>query len=316
LIFRKKKYKYNPQTLAFEEIENQGKQHVKVVLLSISICLITILLSGFVLNYTLISPQEFILEKKVSVDKIKLQNLWLKCQHYSTLLKMNYFAHDNLYRTILELDTIPLSIRNGGTGGSSEDFYFSLNSDISYQLEKQIDKLNFELKLQSNSFNNVFAKSLEYKNKLIHLPAIQPVSLNDLIMISSYFGMRPDPFNFEEKTHSGLDMVTSPGKNVYATGDGIVTLSEYSRTGYGNEVIIDHSFGFSTRYAHLEKFFLSVGEKVKRGQLIGLVGNTGRSTGPHLHYEVRYENKPVNPILYFDKNITLKDYNEIIKNGN
>ncbi|MBN1158586.1 MAG: M23 family metallopeptidase [Bacteroidales bacterium] len=146
---------------------------------------------------------------------------------------------------------------------------------------------------------------------------MQPVSKMDVLYISSYFGTRTDPFNHaNEQVHSGIDFVAPSGVNVYATADGVVTLSRISRTGYGNEIIIDHSFGYSTRYAHLQELLVKTGDQVERGQLIGKLGSSGRSTGPHLHYEVRYENKAINPISYFEHNLSLDEYNEIILRAN
>ena len=147
---------------------------------------------------------------------------------------------------------------------------------------------------------------------LKHMPAIMPVAQNDLFMISTDFGMRTDPFNHVEQLHTGLDFVAPTGKNVYATGDGTVTFMQLSRTGYGNEIVIDHAFGFGSRYAHLDTILVTGGQKVKRGQLIGRVGASGRTTGPHLHYEVLYENRPVNPEYYFDNGLSTDEYRQIL----
>ena len=144
------------------------------------------------------------------------------------------------------------------------------------------------------------------------IPAIQPISVKDLLFISSYFGIRTDPFTFLARRHEGIDLVAEIGTKVYATGDGIVTLSKSSRKGYGNEVIIDHSFGYSTRYGHLNEIFVMEGQQVKRGQVIATVGNTGRSTGPHLHYEVRINNHPVNPMYYYN-NLTQEEFSQIVE---
>jgi murein DD-endopeptidase MepM/ murein hydrolase activator NlpD len=148
------------------------------------------------------------------------------------------------------------------------------------------------------------------------IPAIRPIAQHNLIMVSSFFGKRFDPFFHEEADHFGLDLVAPVGSEVYATGDGTVTLLNFSRTGYGNELVINHSFGYSTRYAHLEKFFVSEGESVKRGQLIGAVGNSGRSTGPHLHYEVLYEGKPVNPVFYYSDDLTDNEFHLLTSKTN
>jgi murein DD-endopeptidase MepM/ murein hydrolase activator NlpD len=214
------------------------------------------------------------------------------------ILQSSYFPADNIYRTILNIDTIPLSMRYGGTGGSAAVNGLVAEDNISSRLRKQIDKLNVQIQLQRLSFQNVLDKALERELMLKCLPAIQPISISDVKYISSYFGSRTDPFNHEgQQIHAGIDFVAVYGVNVYATGNGIVTLCQNSRTGYGNEVVVDHAFGYSSRYAHLQEMLVEEGDEVKRGQIIGKVGSSGRSTGPHLHYEVRFENKAVDPAL-------------------
>jgi murein DD-endopeptidase MepM/ murein hydrolase activator NlpD len=173
--------------------------------------------------------------------------------------------------------------------------------------------LNHQLSIQSESYEILLLKAREHAMQFSHIPAIQPVSRTDLYSISSDFGVRTDPFYFHQKVHCGLDFVAAEGKSVYATGDGIVTFIQFSRTGYGNEIIIDHSFGFGSRYAHLDTILVTEGQKVKRGQMIGRVGKSGRATGPHLHYEVLYEKKPVNPALYFDSSLTVQEYKQILE---
>jgi murein DD-endopeptidase MepM/ murein hydrolase activator NlpD len=223
------------------------------------------------------------------------------------------FENDNYYRIILGLDTLPLSVRTGGTGGSASYPPDMFQSSISRKLGDQLEKLDVQLQIQHNSFATVYETALERNEKLRRLPGIQPVPLDDVLYISSYFGVRTDPFNHEdEEIHTGLDFVAPYDTEVHATADGTVTLCKFSRTvGYGNEVVIDHSFGYSTRYAHLKEILVNEGDVVKRGQLIGKVGSSGRSTGPHLHYEVRYEQKAVNPILFFANNLTQNEYDEI-----
>jgi len=242
-----------------------------------------------------------------------MRKLFDKGHYFSNLLRKDHFPKDNSYRTILQIDTLPYSLRNAGTGGSSSDVAFSLNSDMSRDLDNLISKLNLQLKIQSGSYEVVFEKAREHAVGLTHMPAIQPIYEKDLVMISSNFGVRSDPFLDQKGVHCGLDFVAPIGTNVYATGDGTVTFQQISRTGYGNEIVIDHAFGFGSRYAHLDQILVSLGQKIKRGQLIGKVGRSGRSTGPHLHYEVLYEGKPVNPAFYFDSSLTSDEYLEILK---
>ena len=148
---------------------------------------------------------------------------------------------------------------------------------------------------------------------LSSIPAIRPVKDRDFRRISSYFGYRTDPFYKVKKLHEGVDFSTPTGTDVFATGDGVVETVEKSYYGYGNTVIINHGFGYRTVYSHLSAFKVKQGEKVKRGQLIAKTGNSGKSTSPHLHYEVRKNNVPVNPIHFFFNDLTPEDYDLILE---
>jgi murein DD-endopeptidase MepM/ murein hydrolase activator NlpD len=249
----------------------------------------------------------------VSSLNLEMRQLFEKGRLFSSRLRINHFPKDNNYRMILQIDTLPYSLREAGTGGSALDAAFSLNNNVSYQLDNLITKLHTQLQIQTGSYETVFEKAREHALQLTHMPAIQPINQDDLVMISSNFGIRSDPFLDQQEVHSGLDFVAAVGKNVYSTGDGTVTFVQISRTGYGNEIVIDHAFGFGSRYAHLDQVLVTEGQKIKRGQVIGKVGQSGRATGPHLHYEVLYENKPVNPAFYYDNSLTEEEYQQILK---
>ena len=316
MILRKKKYRFNPTTLLYEEIKVDRKHHFRNLILYLIVTLIVVALSGYILNYSFGSHESRLLEKQVSVLNREMQVLFNKGKQISSSLRNDLFRKDNDYRTILQIDSIPYSYRIAGSGGSAATGRLPLKNDLTYQLDNLINSLNQQLQFQSGSFQIIYEKALEHSTQLVNLPAIQPVSQNDLIMISSHFGVRSDPFYFFEQVHSGLDFVAPAGKNVYATGNGTVTFVQYSRTGYGNEIVIDHKFGFGSRYGHLDTVLVKEGEAIKRGQVIGTVGQTGRATGPHLHYEVLYENKPVNPSFYFDSSLTREEYAQIIHKAN
>jgi len=308
LTKKNKIFCYNNHTLKFEEVRISAK---KSVLHFFGIFFSAILLSGIagsLLYHFAFAPEKYILSKKITFSESEMNRLSNVCDSVGLVLTAYYFPQDNIYRTILGMDTMPLTMRNAGSGGSDLAWPLSGNESLSYNLKTKINQLDRQMDIQLNSFLMLKATAMETGKKHSAIPAIQPIACKDLLMISSYFGKRLDPFLLDEALHYGLDFVAPAGSNVYATGDGIVTLLKYSRTGYGNELVINHSFGYSTRYAHLEKFFVSEGESVKRGQLIALVGNSGRSTGPHLHYEVRYEGKPVNPIFYYSDDLTDSEF--------
>ena len=167
--------------------------------------------------------------------------------------------------------------------------------------------------IQSKSFDEVFDLAKNKEEMLRHIPAIQPVKNVDLKRISSYFGYRTDPFYKVKKFHEGLDFSAPTGTEVYTTGDGKVISTKKSRRGYGNTILIDHGFNYVTKYCHLSSFNVKRGQQVKRGQVIGAVGNTGKSTAPHLHYEVQKNGRAVNPIYYFFNDLTPEQFEEIIE---
>ncbi len=238
-----------------------------------------------------------------------------KLDSFQKVLVKNHFEDDNYYRTILGLDSLPITIRDAGTGGSEKYAGFGtlLYSDEIISLAKKVDVIKSQLKIQEDSYKVLENKTEEQVKKLACVPAITPVAVNDIEWISSYYGIRLDPFTHLRRKHEGIDFVGKKGTKIYATGDGVVTLTRHSRIGYGNEIIINHGFGYSSRYGHLEKILVKRGQKVKRGELIGLMGNTGRSTGTHLHYEVMFDDRAINPISYYSDDLTGKEYKEIVK---
>jgi murein DD-endopeptidase MepM/ murein hydrolase activator NlpD len=313
LIFRKKKYHFNPVTLTFEEIKSDRKTRAGEFIIYVAVSMMITLLVGFILNQVFGSLESKILENKLFSLNQQIASLLDKGHHFSSVLHKEHFPKDNTYRAILQIDTLSENVREAGTGGYVPQNQFSLKNNISDTLESLITKLNFQLQIQTGSYEAVYKKALEHQSSLSHMPAIQPISQKDLIMISSNFGLRSDPFLEQQEVHYGLDFVAEEGKDVYATGDGTVTLVQESRIGYGNEIFIDHGYGFGSRYAHLSQILVKEGQIVERGQLIGKVGESGRATGPHLHYEVLYENKPVNPSFYFDNSLTVEEYQRILK---
>lgn len=316
MIFRKKKYHFNPITLAFEEIKINRMQQFRKLLLYSLITVAIIAGSGFLLNHILGSKDTIILEKQLTDMKGRMYALFTKSTHLKESLHSDIFKDDNKYRIILQMDTLDNSLRMAGSGGSAKGSNLAMNTDLTYQINDMIQSLNDQLSIQNGSFDEVHKKVLEYRAGQTHLPAILPIAENDLIMISTDFGLRSDPFFFITRVHNGLDFVAPPGKKVFATGDGTVTFVGYSRKGYGNEIVINHKFGFSSRYAHLSTIKVNKGDKIKRGQIIGTVGQTGRATGPHLHYEVLLNGNAVNPSYYFDTSLTQEEYAQIINRAN
>jgi murein DD-endopeptidase MepM/ murein hydrolase activator NlpD len=178
---------------------------------------------------------------------------------------------------------------------------------------QRIDQLDRQLYIQTKSYDDLLELATDKSDMLASLPAIQPVSNKELRRLASGFGMRVHPIYKVKMMHPGVDFSAPQGTPVYATGAGKVAVVKTSLSGYGKQVIIDHGFGYRTRYAHLQNFSVKQGQQVERGQAIGTVGSTGTSTAPHLHYEVFHDNERVNPIYYFYQDITAEEYEVLVQ---
>jgi murein DD-endopeptidase MepM/ murein hydrolase activator NlpD len=222
---------------------------------------------------------------------------------------------DNIYRTIFEADPIPNSIRKQGFGGVNR--YKKLrgfsNSEIIINTTKKIDQLTKQLYLQSKSFDEIINLAKNKTKMLSSIPAIQPVSNKDLSRMASGYGYRIHPIYKTRKLHAGMDFSAKTGTEIYATGDGVVSKVKKSRRGYGNHVKINHGFGYETLYAHMSKYIVKRGQKVKRGEIIGYVGNTGTSVAPHLHYEVHKEKRKINPVNFYYNDLNPDEYEKMLE---
>ncbi len=229
---------------------------------------------------------------------------------------LNRIAHndDQLYRVFFEVDPIPETKRNAGTGGSQQ--YKQLegrsNSELLINAFTNLDMVSRKLVIQSKSFDEVIVMAENKEKRMAAKPSIQPISQKDLIRFGSAFGMRMHPILHKIRPHNGIDLTAPYGSEIYATADGIVMQANYSTGGYGKRILIDHGFGYKTLYGHCSKFLVEKGQKVKRGELIGLVGNTGLSTRSHLHYEVWVNNKPVDPFNYYASDLSPEEYERMV----
>jgi murein DD-endopeptidase MepM/ murein hydrolase activator NlpD len=225
---------------------------------------------------------------------------------------------DNLYRTIFETEPVPSSYREGGIGGVNryEELEGFSNSDLIVETATRLDRIRKKIYVQSQSFDELIAFAREKEEMLRSIPAIQPVSNIDLKRTASGFGFRIHPIYKISKFHSGMDFTAPTGTDVYATGDGVVSTVKSARRELGNHIIIDHGFGYQSVYAHLDGFNVRVGQKVKRGDVIGFVGNTGLSTAPHLHYEVLANGRNVDPALFYFNDLSPEEYDRMIEIAN
>lgn len=311
----KDKFCFNPNTLSFDKIKKSKRQ---LILPYVAYCIYFIaaaIIINIVFTYYFETPKIKQLKREYEQVMLKYEMLEKQIDHVYISLKDIQQRDDQIFRPIFELDPIPSSIREAGFGGINRyDKYEDVKeSELVIDVSRMIDKITKQVYVQSKSYDKIIEHSRNKDKMLASLPAIQPIAIKDLGRISSYYGWRVDPFTKRSKFHDGMDFTGAVGTEVYATGNGTVEYAKYSRYGYGNDIVINHAFGYKTRYAHLNNLLVEKGDVVKRGQVIGHLGNTGRSTGPHLHYEVIKNNKPVNPINFYFNDISPEQYELMVR---
>lgn len=270
---------------------------------------ILILVIQVALGYDL--PKTAILRKKNAklTSKVALLNRQLE-QHNENLYALQV-RDDGIYRSIFGMNAIPDEVRNSGFSGINR--YSEYDGSLK-DVAQKLDRLMKKTYIQSKSFDEVSLLSKRMEEMVMCIPAIPPMVPDDSkYRFSSPFGWRFHPIYHTQKMHTGVDLVMDSGTPLYATGDGVVHTVKSEATGYGRQIVIDHGFGYKTRYAHMQEVILKVGTPVKRGDCIGFSGNTGSSTGAHLHYEVLYKDNQVNPANYYDLSMTPEEYMTMIR---
>lgn len=308
-------YKFNKKSLQFEEAKITLKDRLLKFLYIIATGSVFAAVVIF-FAYTFIdSPKEKMLKRELSLMKEQYKSMDERMAQHEAVIADLADRDDNIYRVIFEAEPVPSSVRKAGFGGA--DRYTKLegykNSDLFIDMAKRLDIVHSQLVVQSQSFDEVFELARNKAQMLACIPAIQPMANKDLKRLSSYYGFRTDPIYKVRKFHPGIDFSAPTGTEIYATGDGVVTSVEKSRQGYGNRIEINHGFGYETMYAHIHEFKVKKGQKVKRGQLIATVGSSGKSTAPHLHYEIWKDGKRVNPIYYFFNDLTPEEYEQVLE---
>jgi len=268
----------------------------------------------FTTKFVIDSPKEVELKKENKLIRAQFDLLSKRIDEASLVLKDVQQRDDNLYRAIFHADPIPSTIRNSGFGGVGRyDYLLELpNPDLIMMTTQKMDMLSKQLYIQSKSFDAIVEMAKQQKDRLLHIPSIQPVANKDLSRVASGYGMRVDPVYGTMRFHAGMDFTAKTGTDIYATGNGTVIHVDWKQ-GYGKCVIIDHGFGYQTLYAHMDEYNVRDGQKVVRGEKIGEVGNTGKSTGPHLHYEVHVKGKPDNPAKYYFMDLTPEEYDKMLQ---
>ena len=314
---KRDKYIFNYETLSFEKVHKTLRRKLRDGLIY------TFLLGSLFISARIILDDEFkspkvyyfIVKNKELRDSYNLLN----SEIINSEMKLAgiQLRDDKLYRSVLELDPIHSSVREAGFGGS-EDYNENLslrNTEFVTSTAIKLDKLSNKAKIQSVSLNDLYNEAVNKQLLNSHKPSVQPISPADHFWLTSTYGYRYDPFTKGRRMHRGIDLAGRIGLKIYASGDGIVKSAGYNLHGYGKEITLNHDFGYESVYAHLNKILVSKGDTIRRGQLIGELGSTGRSTGPHLHYEIRHYNKTVNPMYYFYEDLSPEEYILITANS-
>jgi murein DD-endopeptidase MepM/ murein hydrolase activator NlpD len=311
----KKRYYFNTKSLSYEKVRLRPADIIKQGLWYLATGLVFAAITMIIAYNTFESPKEKQLSREL--DQIKLQYDILNKRIDQSFMVLDDLQKrdDNIYRVIFEAEPIPTGVRRAGYGGS--DRYAMLqgydNSELMLRTTQKLDFLSKQIVVQSKSYDEILKLVQNKANMLGAIPAIQPVSTKDLKQMASGFGWRTDPIYKMPKFHAGMDFAAPIGTEVYATGDGVVQRADAQASGYGNHIRIDHGYGYMTLYGHLSRTKVRPGQKVKRGEVIGYVGNTGKSTGPHLHYEVMKNGEHQNPINYYFNDLTPDEYEAMLK---
>jgi len=313
----RKKYKFNPDTLNYESIGLTWKEKALKAgtYLSSSLALALVFVLIFLNFYETPKTKRLKRENKQLLTQFELMSKDLdKVEQVLSELQQR---DDNIYRVIFEADPIPSSVRNAGFGGVNKYSHLENLSDADLIIEtaNKLDVISKQAYIQSKSYDEVLKMAMNKEKMLACLPAIQPITNKDLKRTSSGWGYRMHPIYKVKKMHWGQDFSAPIGTPIYATGDGVVEEvkgSKNSRAGFGLSIKIDHGYGYETLYGHLSGFNVKRGQKVKRGEVIGYVGNSGGSTAPHLHYEVHKDGRKVNPMYYMFQDLTPQEYDKMI----
>lgn len=311
---RNKKFKYNPDTLCYEEIRLTFKQRAAQFFKGFSLTSVLALGLLWASTYFLETPKLNRLREEQRFYLFSLKLLNSKIDDYSNKLGYVEYNDDYVYRSYFDLGALPVNQRNPAIGGVNK--YENLDgykfSEEIITLSKKTDLLSRKIVVQSRSFDEISKMVINKEKRLAARPAIQPIALKDLVRFGSPFGMRFHPLLHVVRMHEGIDLTAPLGTNIYASANGRVVQAEYSLGGYGKMVKVDHGYGYQTIYAHMSKILVKPGDQVERGQVIGLVGSTGLSAAPHLHYEVHVNGKPVNPINYYSEDLDPDEYDKMI----
>lgn len=310
----KSKYHFNPETLSYEKIQLTLLVRIKRIAIHFFTSFFLGIIFFLIFVFTVESPYQKNLRKENSKILAQYKLLDKRLDEVQEVLLDLQQRDDNLYRVVFQAEPIPYAVRKGEYGGTNRYDYIKdfTSSEIVLNTTKKATEINRQIYIQSKSFDEIVILAKNKEKMLECIPAIQPVYNKNLKKMASGYGMRIDPVYHTPKFHAGMDFTSPTGTKIFATGNGVVTTAGWKQ-GYGNCVEIRHGFGYGTLYGHMSAIKVRSGQKVKRGDLIGLVGSTGKSTGPHLHYEVHVNGKPVNPQNYYFRDLSPADYDKMLQ---
>jgi len=311
------KYIYNPKTLQYEQAKPSMAERLKRVLWTLA--------TGAAFSAVVIivawqffrSPKEQKYTREIEALKLNYEILQKRMSLAEHVVEDLTRRDNDVYRAVFEAEPIPDEIREAGVGGTDryEKYDSYDNAELMKRTAERLDRLSKKLVVQSKSYDQLFELAKRKEDLLQAMPAIVPIKVSDPGQIASGFGYRVHPVFKTERFHAGIDFTSPIGTPIYATGNGTVERADAESSGYGLCVRINHGFGYLTLYAHMSKILVTPGQKVRRGQVIGLLGNSGLSTGPHCHYEVHRNGEPVNPIAYFLANLSPEEYMKITRSA-
>jgi len=309
------KYKFNPDSLSFDKVSLGVKALLLRFLAYFTGSVIVALIYWVIFAAFFDSPREKALIREVQQLTIQYDLINREMVNVENVLGDLQKTDDNLYRTIFEAEPIPVTLREGGVGGVNRFKALEgyTNSSLVIETATRLDKIRKKVYVQSKSFDDLIELAKKKEDMLRSVPAILPISNKDLTRTASGFGLRIHPIYKIIKFHNGMDFTAPAGTDVYSTGNGVIVAVLSSKRGLGNHIIIDHSFGYTSIYAHLSNFNVRVGQKVQRGDVIGFVGNTGTSVANHLHYEIKLNGTNIDPVNYYFEDLTAAEYERMIE---
>lgn len=312
---KKIKYYYNTNTLRYEKLEVPLRVKLLRIFGFIAAAVVTAALISYFAFQFVGSPNEKLLRSQNERLKDRYAELSDQVKTLDQQMKELEKRDNNVYRSIFEANPIPDSARAKQLEDAKEiaTIQSMANNELVNSIINTLNTLGSRVKVQNTSYTEIDELIKNKEQLLSHTPAIQPVSNKELSRIASGFGYRIDPVYKTVKMHAGLDFAAPQGTPVYATADGTVKISGNTGNGYGNHVVINHGYGYETLYGHMVRVKAGNGQTVKRGEIIGWVGSTGKSTGPHLHYEVHKNSNKIDPVYFFYNDLSPDQFDRILK---